>query len=103
MRNHVKKLRRSTSHKMNWNNISIVGHSLGAQISGQVAQLLKKDWFFVIKRITGLDPAGPCFRNVPSNLRLDKDDADYVDVFHTQADGGYFSLGLNELLGKSFS
>ncbi|CAB0029931.1 unnamed protein product [Trichogramma brassicae] len=37
-----------------------------------------------VKRITGLDPAQPCFKGVHLSLRLDKEDAEFVDVIHTQ-------------------
>ncbi|GFR28891.1 hypothetical protein TNCT_542861, partial [Trichonephila clavata] len=34
-------------------------------------------------RITGLDPAGPYFRNVANNVKLDTSDATFVDVIHS--------------------
>ena len=40
-----------------------------------------KKYFFLL----GLDPAGPFFSNKDS--ALDKDDAKYVDVIHTNAGG----------------
>ncbi|RZB40340.1 inactive pancreatic lipase-related protein 1, partial [Asbolus verrucosus] len=33
----------------------------------------------------GLDPAGPIFGLLPGNLRLDKNDAEFVDVIHSDA------------------
>lgn len=33
--------------------------------------------------LLGLDPAGLTFHDVPKQQRLDKSDADYVDVIHT--------------------
>ncbi|XP_026323366.1 pancreatic triacylglycerol lipase-like [Hyposmocoma kahamanoa] len=55
-----------------------IGHSLGAHIVSYVSFHLGG-----VGRITGLDPAQPCFRT--SNLveRLDANDADFVDVIHT--------------------
>ncbi len=46
-----------------------VGHSLGAHVCGFAGKKVKLD------RITGLDPAGPLFRNQPAEARLDKADA----------------------------
>lgn len=31
----------------------------------------------------GLDPAGPFFNNKPHNMVIAKDDADFVDIIHT--------------------
>ena len=39
-----------------------------------------------LSRITGLDPAGPLFEGYTSNVRLDKTDADFVDVIHSNGD-----------------
>ena len=36
-----------------------------------------------MSRITGLDPAGFLFHNVPHNARLDPSDALFVDVIHS--------------------
>lgn len=32
-----------------------------------------------------MDPAGPLFTKWPKSLKLDKEDADFVDVIHTDA------------------
>ncbi|XP_063837607.1 pancreatic triacylglycerol lipase-like isoform X1 [Ostrinia nubilalis] len=55
-----------------------VGHSLGAHICSFASYLLGG-----VERITGLDPAQPCFRTANRSERLDKIDADFVDVIHT--------------------
>ncbi|XP_072935712.1 pancreatic triacylglycerol lipase-like [Epargyreus clarus] len=55
-----------------------VGHSLGAHISSYVSLHLGR-----VARITGLDPAQPCFRTTDRTERLDETDADFVDVIHT--------------------
>ncbi|XP_049698090.2 pancreatic triacylglycerol lipase isoform X1 [Helicoverpa armigera] len=55
-----------------------VGHSLGAHIASYVSYHLGK-----VARITGLDPAQPCFRTTDSTERLDATDADFVDIIHT--------------------
>ena len=38
-----------------------------------------------VGRITGLDPAGPIFRDAHVACRLDKEDADYVQIIHSNA------------------
>ena len=63
------------------NNTHLVGFSLGAHVSGFVGKELTN-----LSRITGLDPAGPLFEGYSANVRLDKTDADYVDVIHSNGD-----------------
>ncbi|XP_023947933.1 pancreatic triacylglycerol lipase [Bicyclus anynana] len=55
-----------------------VGHSLGAHIASYVSYHIGK-----VARITGLDPAQPCFQTSNRVERLDDTDADFVDVIHT--------------------
>ncbi|CAG7823018.1 unnamed protein product, partial [Allacma fusca] len=38
-----------------------------------------------LARISGLDPAQPYFQNYPPDARLDREDAELVDVIHTDA------------------
>ncbi|KAK3612361.1 hypothetical protein CHS0354_011082, partial [Potamilus streckersoni] len=56
----------------------VIGHSLGAHISGYAGERLPN-----LGRITGLDPAGPQFENKDKIVRLDPTDAKFVDVIHT--------------------
>lgn len=62
--------------------MSIAGHSLGAQISGKIGGLLNG----MLLAIYGLDPAGPGFsfpfNDSPANV-LDPSDAFYVQCIHT--------------------
>ncbi|BFY99446.1 hypothetical protein BsWGS_02486 [Bradybaena similaris] len=58
----------------------IIGHSLGAHIAGYTGARVA-----VLGRITGLDPAGPYFRDVDRRVRLDDTDAKFVDAMHTDA------------------
>ncbi|CAG9793123.1 unnamed protein product [Diatraea saccharalis] len=76
--------------------IHIVGHSLGAQISGFTGKQFLNLTGRRVGRISGLDPAGPCFSNLEPELKLNANDADYVDVIHTN--GGV--AGLKEPVGQ---
>ncbi|XP_076640545.1 phospholipase A1 isoform X2 [Colletes latitarsis] len=74
----------SNSNVNNWGPLHLVGHSLGAHICGFAAKELKKrqsKW--KVERITGLDPAQPCFKNADSTVKLHKSDASFVDIIHT--------------------
>lgn len=83
-------------------NFHFVGHSLGAHLAGQAARLLKEKHGLVVKRITGLDPAYPCFENDSASLRLRKTDAEFVDVIHTNSEPGKNkgNFGTYDLMGK---
>ncbi|XP_074141337.1 pancreatic triacylglycerol lipase-like [Sminthopsis crassicaudata] len=61
--------------------VHIIGHSLGSHIAGEAGRRLNG----LIGRITGLDPAEPCFEGTPEEVRLDASDAKFVDVIHTDA------------------
>ena len=56
-----------------------IGFSLGAQVAGHLGYKLGGK----LSRITGLDPAGFLFHNVPHSERLDPSDAHFVDVIHS--------------------
>ncbi|XP_060587855.1 inactive pancreatic lipase-related protein 1-like [Ruditapes philippinarum] len=73
-----------------YQSLHLIGHSLGAHTSGHVGQLLRKENLH-LGRITGLDPAEPDYKDHPKVVRLDKLDAIYVDVIHTN--GAPFSKG----------
>ena len=66
----------------------LIGMSLGAHIAGFVGKKV-----FELGRISGLDPAGPYFQNVESENRLDKSDANFVDVIHSDMPS-YLNIGL---------
>ncbi|XP_016836798.1 pancreatic lipase-related protein 2-like [Nasonia vitripennis] len=100
MKEEVAKLNKPASEE--WKNLYLIGHSLGAHISGQTGYLLKqRDQSFKVERITGLDPAQPCFISVEQNARLDKSDADFVDIIHTQTGhgNGINAFGLENPVG----
>ncbi|CAG9830871.1 unnamed protein product [Diabrotica balteata] len=77
---------------VNPKDIHLIGHSLGAHVSGFAGRRLKRR----ISRITGLDPALPGFDiNLVKGERLNKKDADFVDIIHTCA--GF--LGIRDPIG----
>lgn len=84
----------------NLDNVHIIGHSLGAHLSGYAGYHLQHDFGLKPARITGLDPAAPLFTDTDPIVRLDKTDAHFVDIVHTDANplmkGG---LGINMRLG----
>ncbi|XP_050356272.1 pancreatic triacylglycerol lipase-like [Nymphalis io] len=65
--------------------IHIIGHSLGAHISGFAGKAFYNLTGMLVGRISGLDPAGPCFSSIDPNSRLMHTDAAFVDVMHTDA------------------
>ncbi|XP_022916093.2 lipase member H-A-like isoform X1 [Onthophagus taurus] len=86
-----------TSNITTHENVHLLGHSLGGHIVGVSGKEIFKLTGLKVRRITGLDPAGPSFEIPPIEIqkRLDKHDAEMVDVVHT--DGGIF--GFMEPLG----
>lgn len=78
----------------NISEMTLIGHSLGAQITGLVGGALDGK----LKAIYGLDPAGPAFTfpfDVGAAKRLDKTDAQYVQCIHTAR----LTLGVNSNCG----
>lgn len=61
----------------------LIGISLGAHIAGWTGKYFEQYKKRRLGRITGLDPAGPCFSYAHKDQRLDKTDASYVDVIHS--------------------
>ncbi|CAI6364846.1 unnamed protein product [Macrosiphum euphorbiae] len=72
-------------------NIHLIGHGLGAHIVGYTGKKLSGK----ISRITGLDPAMQLYENTDPKYRINKNDATFVDIIHTNGKG----LGLIEPLG----
>jgi len=64
----------------------LIGHSLGAQIMGTVGKEIQRLEYDNIGRISALDPAGPAFESYDMYVRVDKTDAEFVDVMHTDAE-----------------
>ncbi|XP_001198442.2 pancreatic lipase-related protein 2 [Strongylocentrotus purpuratus] len=79
-----------------------IGHSLGAHTAGYAGSELSG-----FGRITAMDPAGPYFRGpqLHPDCRLDRTDALFVDVIHTDGTNtssfimGMNGLGLQEQIG----
>lgn len=67
----------------NLDNVHMIGHSLGAHLSGYTGHALKKEFSVSLGRITALDPAEPLFTDSDPIVRLDQNDAKFVDVIHT--------------------
>ena len=67
---------------------------IGAHLCGFLSKLTNSLLSLKFKRITGLDPAGPCFKNYDKNNKLDKTDAVYVDIIHTSK-----MLGIQDPIG----
>ncbi|XP_033170116.1 phospholipase A1 2 [Drosophila mauritiana] len=62
----------------------LVGHSLGAQIAGSAGRNYRRlSGGQILKRITGLDPANPCFYDGNELEGLRSGDARFVDIIHT--------------------
>ncbi|KAK3922451.1 Pancreatic triacylglycerol lipase [Frankliniella fusca] len=64
--------------------LHLVGHSLGAHVAAVAGERLTSGR---LARITGLDAAGPLINFFFLDGRLSKDDADLVDVIHTNGGG----------------
>ncbi|KAJ2938900.1 hypothetical protein O0L34_g17710 [Tuta absoluta] len=76
-------------------NLELVGISLGAHIASYTAMHFHLKTGVKPRRLTGLDPAGPCFRSLPIEMRFNKFHAEHTDVIHTNIDG----FGMAEPLG----
>ncbi|XP_026728616.1 phospholipase A1-like [Trichoplusia ni] len=76
-------------------NLELVGASLGAHEVSFAAKYFYEVTGKKPARLTGLDPAGPCYRSLGTENKLWKTDAEKVDVIHTNIDG----FGIAEALG----
>ncbi|XP_020713195.1 inactive pancreatic lipase-related protein 1 [Ceratitis capitata] len=78
---------------LNYNDVYLIGHSLGAQIAGSAG---KQAFPHRFNTIYALDPAGPKFRDLSDEYRVDPTDADYVESIQTSS-----SLGFEEPVGHA--
>ncbi|XP_047529337.1 phospholipase A1-like [Vanessa atalanta] len=74
-------------HGFSSNNIHGIGHSLGSQILGYAGSSYLNRTAEKVWRITGIDPAGPCFSNTFIQEQLRSGVAEYVEVYHCNAGG----------------
>lgn len=81
-------------HGLVLRDLVIVGHSLGAHISGYAGKNIQSGKIGVI---VGLDPAGPLFSIDKPHKRLADTDADYVQIIHTDAG----NLSVEEPIGHA--
>ncbi|XP_058063244.1 pancreatic lipase-related protein 2 [Anopheles bellator] len=65
--------------------VHLLGHSLGSHLCGYTGYYLQKDFGLQLGRITGLDPAEPLFSDTDPLVRLDRSDAKFVDIVHSDA------------------
>ncbi|KAI5631393.1 lipase domain-containing protein [Phthorimaea operculella] len=84
----------------NLNNFHFIGHSLGAHLAGYCGHALQRKFRLKLGRITGLDPAAPYFTDTVTLVRLDRTDATYVDIIHSNALPLYErGFGISEPIG----
>ncbi|XP_064606981.1 pancreatic triacylglycerol lipase-like [Liolophura sinensis] len=77
-------------------NVHCIGHSLGAHMCGHTGTLLEGK----LRRITGLEVAGPEYENLDPVVRLDVTDAKFVDAVHSNAAPIFLGgLGMPEPVG----
>lgn len=76
--------------------VHMIGLSLNAHLCGFIGKEFFKMTGEKIDRITGLEPAGPCFFKEPPEGKLTKTDAKFVDAIRTNV--GWF--GITEPVGK---
>ncbi|XP_063235086.1 lipase member H-like [Bacillus rossius redtenbacheri] len=60
--------------------LNIIGFSLGAHVAGMAGYRVRSG---SVGRVTGLDPAGPLFYTASAANKLNKADAGFVQVIHT--------------------
>ncbi|XP_068632848.1 lipase member H-like [Battus philenor] len=82
---------------LNLDKVHVIGHSLGAQISGITGSKVRSEGG-VIARVTALDPAKPLYEGLLTIKQgVNNDSAKFVDVIHSDP-GGY---GISESAGTA--
>lgn len=84
--------------EMSLSDLVVIGHSLGAHIAGLTGKKFTTNGR--IGAIVGLDPAAVLFNVNETEYRLAKTDANYVQVIHTDIEGGgLLAYGIGQPLG----
>lgn len=78
-------------------NIHLIGHSLGAHIVSAAGRTYFSLTDELVGRITGLDPAQPCFNEGEQLNGISRGDAEYVDIIHSNPG----ILGKKEAVGDA--
>ena len=71
---------------VDFDDIYLIGHSLGAQIAGAAGKRIRPQRY---NTIFALDPAGPKFRKKSTDFRIDPSDAKYVESIQTSRNLGF--------------
>ncbi|GIY63323.1 pancreatic lipase-related protein 2 [Caerostris darwini] len=80
--------------------LHLIGFSLGAHVVGFIGKRMQELRGTKPGRITGLDPASPLFEDYGGNVHIYKDDGEFVDILHTNADLLiYGGVGILEIIG----
>eukprot|EP00088_Acartia_fossae_P063703 TRINITY_DN7785_c0_g1_i5.p1 TRINITY_DN7785_c0_g1~~TRINITY_DN7785_c0_g1_i5.p1 ORF type:complete len:358 (-),score=46.80 TRINITY_DN7785_c0_g1_i5:28-1080(-) len=82
---HAASLIRAIADNGGMRNVHLVGHSLGAHVVGFIGKKIQELGYGKLPRITGLDPAFPAFELAGPQNRIDKEDAELVDIIHTNS------------------
>lgn len=77
-----------------WHKVTVIGHSIGAHIAAFVSRNVQNG---KVASIIGLDPAAPLFAESHDISQLNKDDAEHVEVIHTNGK----CYGIQEAIGDA--
>lgn len=81
-------------HGMNFNSLTISGHSLGGHAAGIAGKRVTRGR---VASIVALDPAFPLFSMGNPGARVDRGDANYVEIIHTDIG----RLGFDQPIGHA--
>ncbi|KAI4461685.1 lipase [Holotrichia oblita] len=87
----------SSKYNVPIENFHLIGHSLGAHISGFAGKTILNQRNLKVGRITGLDPAWPSFEKAVPEDRLCSNDAHFVDIIHTDAGGAGYAISIGHI------